>query len=549
MTFLPIASRELRVASRKKMTYWLRAGAVFSVLVIGTWFFLMLSSERAQARETAEVLFGLITGVATLYGLISGVRETADCLSSEKREGTLGLLFLTDLKGYDVVAGKFIASSLNSFYGIIAIVPTMAIPLLMGGITFGQFSRIALVALNAMFFSLSVGICVSSMVRNSKKASITTFFIVLVFNALGPAAAQMLRIRGQFDPSLFKVLTFPSTGYTYFCAWEVIYRVRPEPYWWSLATVNALGWFSLFLASVAAPRSWQDRPAGRVKTKWRERWCQWTLGTIGQRRHFRAALLDRNAFYWLASRVRIKPALVWAVIGLMACGWAYGLSRFKMDWLSIEVFTVTAFILNGLIKVWVCSEAPRQLAEDRRNGALELIVSTPASEGAIITGQFLALGRQFLGPLILALVLSLIFMQRCMAQNVDPNPAEIVTWWIGSMVTLVVDVVAIGYVGMWQGLTARHPNRAAGGTAARVLVMPGAIWAVMVLGLSAEASFRREGPNAEVMLVTWFVLGLIVDIILIGTSRVNLLTKFRTAAAARYNPGRGFWARILNPPQ
>ena len=34
---------------------------------------------------------------------LCAMRNTADSLSAEKREGTLGLLFLTDLRGYDVV--------------------------------------------------------------------------------------------------------------------------------------------------------------------------------------------------------------------------------------------------------------------------------------------------------------------------------------------------------------------------------------------------------------------------------------------------------------
>jgi hypothetical protein len=59
---------------------------------------------------------------------------TADCISSEKREGTLGLLFLTDLKGYSVILGKMLATSLNSFYALTAIFPVLAIPLLLGGI-------------------------------------------------------------------------------------------------------------------------------------------------------------------------------------------------------------------------------------------------------------------------------------------------------------------------------------------------------------------------------------------------------------------------------
>ena len=37
---------------------------------------------------------------------IAGLVLTADCISQERREGTLGLLFLTDLRGPDVALGN-----------------------------------------------------------------------------------------------------------------------------------------------------------------------------------------------------------------------------------------------------------------------------------------------------------------------------------------------------------------------------------------------------------------------------------------------------------
>src|SRR5437762_6345486 len=61
-------------------------------------------------------LFRALFGFAFVYCLFIGARLTADCLSEEKRDGTLGLLFLTDLKGYDVVFGKLAATSVNSIY-------------------------------------------------------------------------------------------------------------------------------------------------------------------------------------------------------------------------------------------------------------------------------------------------------------------------------------------------------------------------------------------------------------------------------------------------
>src|SRR5882724_7405645 len=133
MTFLPIVARELRVAARRRSTYWTRAGAALFVIVAGTWVFLMMLREPPEIA--AKVIFGVLTGSAGLYCLLRGVGATADCLSEEKREGTLGLLFLTDLKGYDVVFGKLVATSLNSFYGLLAVFPVLAIPLLLGGVT------------------------------------------------------------------------------------------------------------------------------------------------------------------------------------------------------------------------------------------------------------------------------------------------------------------------------------------------------------------------------------------------------------------------------
>src|SRR2546427_9287536 len=93
----------------------------------------------------AQRIFQGVSLLALLYCLAYGRRSTADCLSQEKRERTLGLLFLTDLKGHDVVLGKLAATSLRGFYGLLAIFPVLAVPLLMGGITPGEFWRMVLV--------------------------------------------------------------------------------------------------------------------------------------------------------------------------------------------------------------------------------------------------------------------------------------------------------------------------------------------------------------------------------------------------------------------
>ena len=165
MTFLPIVRRELRVTARRWGTFWLRSGVALGVIVAAMWIFLI--SRNESQREIGQVIFYVLTGASLAYCLLAGMRATADCLSEEKREGTLGLLFLTDLRGYDVVVGKLFANSLNAFYGVLAVVPVLGVPLLMGGVTVGEFGRVALVLVNTLFFSLCVGMFASAISKSN----------------------------------------------------------------------------------------------------------------------------------------------------------------------------------------------------------------------------------------------------------------------------------------------------------------------------------------------------------------------------------------------
>src|SRR6266540_4290028 len=170
MTFLPIVERELRAASRRRGTHWYRAATALTAILLlaGTLWF-----EKGTApKELGQHAFTVLSALFLFGGLVAGIRHTADCLSEEKREGTLGLLFLTDLKGYDIVFGKLAATSLNAFYGVLALFPVMAIPLLVGGVTVTEFWRVVMVSMNILFFSLAVGMFCSAVSRDERRAMV-----------------------------------------------------------------------------------------------------------------------------------------------------------------------------------------------------------------------------------------------------------------------------------------------------------------------------------------------------------------------------------------
>jgi len=485
VTFLPIVARELRIASRRRATYWLRSGAALTLIIIGVWFFLMMPPDKPQ--DVARVLFGILTGAAVLYCLLSGVRTTADCLSEEKREGTLGLLFLTDLKGYYIVLGKLAATSFSGFYGVLAVVPMLAIPLLMGGVTPAEFGRMALVAVNTLFFSLSIGMCVSSLSRSARKASSITFLLILSFAALVPAMGALLAFflkTSWFQP----LFLLPSCGFSFYMGFDTPYRAARGAFWWSVGIVHGIGWLFLVSSAVIAPRSWQDRPAGARKLRWRELWKLWSYGNSEERLAFRRRLLDTNAFYWLAARARLKPAMVWAILGLLGCAWAWGLAKFGRDWLNLGLYFTVGIILNVLLKGWFASEVGRQLAEDRKGGSLELLLSTPLTVREMLRGQRLALQRQFLGPVMAVLFIAVILMIATARETaIDQEHIFFTDVWCAGMFMLIADLVGLYWVGMWQALVSKNPGRAASASVARILVFPWIAFSLIALLMALVA--------------------------------------------------------------
>src|SRR5690349_5340879 len=145
MILVPLIDRELRVAARHRATYRVRLYSASAVILV--WLFLLFTSRQLSPGDLSRVLFNAVGVVSLAFSLVAGVFLTADCLSEEKREGTLGLLFLTDLKAYDIVLAKVISNALQSTYGLLAVLPISGLPLLMGGVTPGEFWRALLVIL------------------------------------------------------------------------------------------------------------------------------------------------------------------------------------------------------------------------------------------------------------------------------------------------------------------------------------------------------------------------------------------------------------------
>ena len=468
MTFLPIVERELRVRARLKSTYRFRLwAAVGAIAVVG--LLLLMAETMAAAGKYGAMVFQVLAWLSFSYCLLDGARNTADCLSEEKRSGTLGLLFLTDLRPYDVVLGKLMATSLNSFYGLLAIFPPLAIPLVIGGVTVGEFWRLVLALINTLFFSLATGLAMSSASRDERRAWTGTVALVLAFT-LGPA---LLALHPAWSSSFAASLS-PLNGFLN--VFDGAYSVTPDRYWRCIWSVQLLSWGWLAVAMLVLPRAWQDRPLAGNGSRWRR------FGGTRETSNAddfagRSLMLDGNPMVWLVARGRGRQTFLWTLVSVAgavaAAAWASTAGAVAM---ATAIFGAM-FMVHLTMAVWVASEACHLFAGARESGTMELLLCTPLSPHHIVEGHMLGLRRLFYRPVsVLLAIEGLLLAAQVSVMGAGGMPligCAAVAVVVGlCLAAAVLDLVAVARYGLWQGLANRKPAKALTKTVVRVLVLP-----------------------------------------------------------------------------
>ena len=443
MTFLPIVERELRVQARQKRTYRLRLGAA-GVAIAMVSFMLLVNEVFSTPGSLGHGLFTVLAWLAFLYCLLSGVGNTADCLSEEKREGTLGLLFLTDLKGYDVVLGKLLATSLNNFYGLIAIFPPLAITLCLGGVTAGEFWRLVLLLTNTLFFSLAIGMFVSALSRDEQRAWAGALSCLVVL-----AAGPVLGFRSVFDTR---------------------YGLSPAFFWQGIAALQAGSWLLLALASAILPRAWQTAATDKTSPP-----ARFFRSSSGERRQRQAK--ESDPIFWLARHQAGSTKLyLWIVVAVASGAGVLTILMAPGSAAVVGSIFGCAVGLHLLLAVWLAFQASYAFASARSSGTLEVLLSTPLTTTQIIEGYLRGLKLVFTGPVVGLLAAESVMVGAEVGfRGYDPTQTVDVMLVVGAgfcMVLLISDLFAVGRFGLWMGLKSKRPGQAFAKTVLLVMVLP-----------------------------------------------------------------------------
>ncbi len=454
MTLFPIIERELRSSARHAITYYLRVGSVAVLLVVSLWFGLRHGFGPSMGGPLFSSLH--LTLFCSIWILVPMM--TADCISREKREGTLGLLFMTPLTGPDVVIAKGLAHGLRSISLWISVLPVLTVPFLLGGVGWGEALLSVLINGSAICWALAAGLLASAWNRTWLRAvlwaAIFAIGFFLLFLALTGSGVLTLMSPGRAGPlwpnqklgyKLLLGLGF-ATNAGSISGWSAFVRlVSSAKLVWAMIQVmveSVFGlWVVIWLAGRKTRHSWQEEPPSARQVLLEKTFCTPILCLAFFRRWMRGKL-ERNPVGWLEQRTWSARLVTWGWLAIIISLYSailnnrtsffrtYGDMQYWLAWLLVSSMAVTA---------------AGSFRRERETGVLELLLVSPLPVREIVAGRLTGLWSQFL-PAFALLLGVWAYLQSLVPQ--DGN-AEVIAFFALTFLTLPV-------VGLYFSLACRN---------------------------------------------------------------------------------------------
>jgi hypothetical protein len=465
VSFPPILQRELRARARRPATYWTRFAAALIGLVVCLPYVVDAGGPGPRPVD-GKALFDALVNAAFVVSCFACLL-TAAAVDLEKREGTLGLLFLTRVKASDLLVGKLGSAGIFVLIGLLSLSPVFMLPVLAGGVTGGEALRKVFALLNTCFFALAAGLFFS-VARQRGAKGVRTIVLCLGCLVLLPLIDELTRRSGPVLRPMTLGLLSPLASIIY--ATDTAYRKVPELFWVSLLSVNVVAWLLYLAASRGLGRSLLDDYQGQPVPS--------TAPLSGGGTATARSLPpehEANPISWLVHRRREITKTLWAAAILSASYFLLNSFFARVMWpgstagWGATLPGLAVSIVIGCLLMW---STGRFFAEARRTGELELLLVTPQGANLVLQDHWRALKRLLIPPLLLMMAPNVAFIPIIWWNTVGPQ------WLYGSVYILLVignillSVIAVCWVGMWIGLRARSQLATIIGAACILKLLP-----------------------------------------------------------------------------
>lgn len=408
----PIMKRELRAQARRPFTYWLRTAAVAVMLAAAVVFGFNHDFKPGEGAALLTYLHGcLFAGIWILVPTM-----TADCLSREQREGTLNLLFLTNLKPFDIVLAKATAHALRAFTFWLATLPALTLPFLIGGAGWQHAVLSVLFNFMALCLALGAGLLASSRCQAWARACTLALFTSAVFwfgfcmvNVLACAIAFFPNTPGsQLDywlrllrvEAMAEGVAMPISSLRFVALASRISGVQAKWLWveGGMALVSLLFLLlCLWLAARNVARHVRDEPPSRFAQWLERRFCTPIVGVNLLRRSLRRTL-ERNPIGWLERRTWSGRTIMWAWLAVVM---SLYITMFSGVYFSSGTYESLQSFIAWSLALSITFTAAGSFRRERETGVLELLLVSPTSSWQILSGRVRGLWGQFLPALAL----------------------------------------------------------------------------------------------------------------------------------------------------
>lgn len=472
----PIIERELKGLSRSRQTSSLR----FSVGLFGILFTLgiaIIDYFEPGPDNLGVIMLGFQTFFMITFSIFAGVFLTSDCIARERREGTLGLLFLTNLKTFHIIVGKIFANSCVAFLSLVAMLPVMSLSLLYGGVDQEMIFKIFIVSINNLLFSLVIGILCSILFQSARKTQVISIVIIGMVHFGLPIIASLIQDKASQLWILNGYTQAGVVGLNWFITQFGGIGGSPDKWFWiSQAIVLGLSIVTFLFANFKLSRNWKDTEDKPVSVKKRKSGevqpaapsmaelqaraaSQPSPKEKAARRDARGGIpLSHYAplTYIFSSK---KPEVLSGIFSLIFCFLFFGFLA-SSDGLDEPQAGMFGFILFGMIfKFQWTSAVVAILNRERREGTLEFLLSTPVKLKNIHNDMRKAVLHDLRITIIIGALWQTIMLFIIFANGGFDELAPTIAVF-GSIVVFFMDLEAVLRGGAWLGLTNKNYSQA-----------------------------------------------------------------------------------------